>query len=101
MGGATAMVIIAFLGVLIGALLALRWNVLVLVPAVCAALPLVALIGITRGDSAGWLAVDMVVTVTCIEGGYIAGLVTSVLVGAARIAVITTIKTRTAVIRAH
>ena len=44
------MVIIASLSFLIGALLALRWNVLVLVPVTGAILPIVALIGIARGE---------------------------------------------------
>jgi hypothetical protein len=68
-------------------LLALRWNVLVLVPVIGAALPLVALIDIARGEGAGALAADMVVTVICIEAGYIAALFAIVLVDAARIAI--------------
>jgi hypothetical protein len=82
---------IASLSALIGALLALRWNVLVLVPVVGAALPLVALIDIARGEGAGTLAADMVVTVICIEAGYIAALFANVLVDATRIAFMMTL----------
>jgi hypothetical protein len=81
--GEIAMVLIALLSFLIGALLALRWNVLVLLEAVGAALPLVALIGSARGDDAGSLALDMLITVTFIETGYIAKLVAYVLADAA------------------
>jgi hypothetical protein len=76
------MVLIACLGLLLGALLALRWNVLVLVPAIGIALPLVASVGIARGESAGSLALDMLVTITCIEAGYIARLFATVLADA-------------------
>jgi hypothetical protein len=78
------MVLIALLSFLIGAFLALRWNVLVLLVAVGATLPLVALIGSARGDDAGSLALDMLVAVTFIEAGYIAKLVAYVYVDAAR-----------------
>jgi hypothetical protein len=79
--------IIASVSALIGALLASRWKVLVLVPAIGAALPLVVLIGIARGEGAGALAADMAVTVASIEAGYIAALVANVLLDAARTAV--------------
>jgi hypothetical protein len=81
---AFVMAIIALLGLSVGAFLALRWNVLVLVPAIGIALPLVALIGIARGEGAGSLALDMLVAVTCIEAGYIARLLAGVFADAAR-----------------
>jgi hypothetical protein len=82
-----ALGIIALLSFLIGALLALRWSVLVLFPAIGAALVLVALLGAVRGEGAGSLAIDLLVTVTCMETGYVARLVAYALVDAARIAV--------------
>ena len=93
------MTIIALLSALIGALLAVRWSVFLLVPIIGVALPLVALIGIAQGESAGSLAVDMLITVTGLEAGYAAGLVMSVLADATRIAVMTVIKIGTAVVR--
>jgi hypothetical protein len=81
------MAIIAFISILIGALLALRWNVLVLVPAIGAAVPLVVLIGVARGEGAGLLAVDVMVAATCIEVGYIARPVVRVLMDATRAAI--------------
>jgi hypothetical protein len=98
-GEAIAMGIIALLGLLVGALLALRWNLLVLVPVIGAALPLVALIGIARHESAGSVAFDMMVTVTCIEAGYIARLIAYGLVDAMRLAVMAATEIRLAVMK--
>ena len=81
---AIAMGSIALLSFLAGALLGLRANVLVLVPALGIALPLVALICIARGEMVGSLIVDMAVAATCIEAGYIATLVALALVDARR-----------------
>jgi hypothetical protein len=81
---AIAMGSIALLSFLAGALLGLRANVLVLVPALGIALPLVALICIARGETVGSLIVDMAVTAACVEAGYIATLVARALVDAAR-----------------
>jgi hypothetical protein len=84
---ANALGIIALLSFLFGALLALRWSVLALLPAIGAALVLVALLGVARREGAGSLAVEALVTVTCVEAGYIARLVAYALLDAARIAV--------------
>jgi hypothetical protein len=81
-----ALGIIALLSFLIGALLALRWSVLVLFPAIGAALVLVVLLGVARGEGAGSLAIDLLVTMTCMEAGYIARLVAYALVDVARVA---------------
>jgi hypothetical protein len=72
------MSIIALLGLFAGILLALRWNVLVLIPAIGTALPLVALIGVARGEGVGSLALEMLVAVTCIEAGYVARMLVDV-----------------------
>ena len=90
------MVTIALVGVLIGALLSLRWNVLVLFPVIGMALLIVALIGLGRGEDAGSLAVDMMVTVTCIEAGYVARLAGYAIVDAAHVAIVAAIKMRIA-----
>ena len=83
----SALGIIALLSFLIGALLALRWSVLVLLPAIGTALVLVALLGAARGETAGSLAIELLVTVTCMETGYVARLIAYALVDAARVAV--------------
>jgi hypothetical protein len=89
--------IIALLGFLVGALLALRWNLFVLVPVIGTALPMVALIGIARGEGAGSVAVDMLVTITCIEAGFVVRLIAYGLVDATRLVVTTASKMRIAV----
>jgi hypothetical protein len=85
-----ALGIIALLSFLMGALLALRWSVLALLPAIGAALVLVVLLSVARGEGAGSLAIDLLVTVTCMEAGYIARLVAYALADVARVAVTTT-----------
>jgi hypothetical protein len=82
-----ALGIIALLSFLMGALLALRWSVLALLPAIGAALALVVLLSVARGEGAGSLAIDLLVTVTCMEAGYIARLVAYALADVARVAV--------------
>jgi hypothetical protein len=79
------MAIIAMLSFLIGALLALRWDVFVLVSVVGDGLPLVALIGIARGEDASTIAVDMVVAVICIEAGFMARLLVGMLADVAKV----------------
>jgi hypothetical protein len=90
--------IIALLSFLIGALLALRWSVLVLAPAIGTAVIIVVLIGVARGEDAGALAVDMTVTVTCIEAGYIARLIVHALLDAARVAITAADRVRIALV---
>jgi hypothetical protein len=94
--GINALAIIASLSFLCGALLALRWSVLVLAPAIGFALVTVAVVGLARGEGAGSLAIDMMVTITCIEAGYIGRLVGYALIDAARVAILTTTRIRVA-----
>ena len=94
------MMTIALLSFFLGALLALRWNLFVLVPAIGGALPLVALICVARGGSAGSIVVDMALAATCIEVGYMARPVVYALVDAAGIGIMTAIKRRMAFTRA-
>lgn len=96
--GINALATIALLSFLVGALLALRWSVLVLAPAIGAALVIVTLIGVARGEDAGSLAIDMMVTITCMEAGYIARLIAYALVDAARVAIMAAIRMRLALI---
>jgi len=84
-----ALAIIASLSFLLGAVLALRWSVLVLAPAIGAALVIVALAGLARGEGAGSLAIEMMVTITCMEAGYVGRLVGYALIDAAGAAAMT------------
>jgi hypothetical protein len=75
---------ILLLCISIGAVLSTRWNVFVMFPVIGAALVIVAMVGVARGDSAGWLAVEMAVIIVCLELGYMARLVVYVLADAIR-----------------
>jgi len=66
---------IALLSFLAGALLASQRKVFVLVPSLGVALPLVAWIGLARGEGLSSLILDMVLTASCAEAGYVARLV--------------------------
>ena len=94
--GINALAIIASVSFLIGALLALRWSVLVLAPAIGLALVIVALVGLARGEDAGALAIDVMVTITCMEAGYIGRLVAYALIDASRVAITTATRARAA-----
>jgi hypothetical protein len=76
------------------ALLALRWGVLVLAPAIGFALVIVVLVGVARGEDAGSLAIDMMVTITCMEAGYIGRLVAYAVIDAAGVAITTATRMR-------
>jgi hypothetical protein len=73
------MLMISLLCISIGAVLSTRWNVFVIFPAIGAALVIVTVVGVARGDSAGWLAVEMAVIIVCLQLGYAAKLVVYVL----------------------
>jgi hypothetical protein len=75
---------ISLLCISIGALLSTRWNVFVIVPVIGAALVIVAVVGVARGDRAGWLAVEMALIIVCLELGSMARLVVYVLADAIR-----------------
>ena len=94
--GINALAIIASLSFLFGALLALRWSVLVLAPAIGLALVIVAVVGVARREDAGSLAIDMMVTITCMEAGYIGRLVGYALFDAAGVAIMTATRVRAA-----
>jgi hypothetical protein len=75
---------LASVGVLLGAVLGLRFKVLVLVPVICAALPIVVVAGIARGEGLWRLALAMIVVATSLQLGYILGIVVRFVLGAAR-----------------
>jgi len=72
------------IGILVGAVLGLRFKVLVLVPVICVALAIVLVDGIARGDGLWWLALAMIVITTSLQLGYILGNVVRFAMGAAR-----------------
>ena len=60
-------------GILIGAALSLRLNVLVLIPVTCAALMIVAVGEAARGDGFWYVAGTMVLVATALQLGYLGG----------------------------
>jgi hypothetical protein len=67
------MLIVLVAGILIGAILSLRLNVIVLIPVTCAALTIVAVGGSARGDSFWYIASTMALVVTALQLGYLGG----------------------------
>ena len=78
------MVILMVIGILVGAVLGLRFKVLVLVPVICGALSIVVVDGIARGDGLLRIAVAMIVIATSVQLGFVLGIVTRSVMGAAR-----------------
>ena len=72
-------------GILVGAVLGVRFNVLVLVPVICGALVIVLLDGIARGGGFWWVATTMIVIATALQLGYVLGSVVHFVMGAARV----------------
>jgi len=77
------MVFIILLGVLVGAVLGLRFTMLVLVPVTCVALGIALVDGIARGDGAWWLAFTMIMISIALQLGYIFGIVVRFVIGGA------------------
>jgi hypothetical protein len=65
---------IAIIYILAGAALGLRFKVLILAPAVTLTMLFAAIIGITRGDTFWAIAIEMILYVTAIQVGYLAGI---------------------------
>jgi hypothetical protein len=84
---AIIMVITASLSFMIGLLLSLRWDIFVLLSVIAGALPVVALIGFACGEDAGSIVVELVVTIACMEAGFMAKLFVVMLTDAARLAI--------------
>jgi hypothetical protein len=61
------------IGILVGAVLALRFKVLVLVPVICVELAIVLVDGIARGNGAWWSALAIVAIATSTQVGYFTG----------------------------
>jgi hypothetical protein len=69
------MLILAAIGLLVGAALGLRFSVFILIPAICFALIIAAIDGIAGGHEVWWIASTMVIVATSIQVGYIGGVV--------------------------
>jgi hypothetical protein len=67
------MVIVLGAGILVGAVLSLRFNIVILIPVMCAALMIAAVDGTARGDSFWYIASTMVLVVTALQLGYLGG----------------------------
>jgi hypothetical protein len=69
------MLMLTIASLFIGALLGQRFKVFILVPACMAAILAIVSLGIMRGESASALALAIVLVVTSLQMGYLAGTV--------------------------
>ena len=60
-------------GILVGAVLSLRFNIVILIPVTCAALMIAAVAGAASGDSFWYIASTMFLVVTALQLGYLGG----------------------------
>jgi hypothetical protein len=67
--------ILGLMGVLIGAVLGLRFKMLVLVPVICGALTFIGIDGIARGDTLWRLVFTMIMIAVALQLGYMLGIV--------------------------
>jgi hypothetical protein len=65
---------IVIIHVLAGVALGLRFKVLILVPAVTLTMLFAAIVGVARGDMFWSIAIAMILLVTAIQVGYLAGI---------------------------
>jgi len=72
------------LAILVGAVLGMRFKVLVLIAAIGLTVPAILAAGIIRGDSVASFAVTAILAGTCLQIGYLAGAVTRYTTAAAR-----------------
>jgi hypothetical protein len=79
-----AMMIVILMGVLVGAVLGLRFKMFVLVSVFCAGLPFIIVGGISRGDGFWRVALAMIVLATSVQVGYTLGSVLQSVIGVAR-----------------
>ncbi len=74
-----------FLAFLIGAVLGMRFKVLILIPAIGLAWIVILAAGIARSDSISAILIATVLASTCLQIGYLCGTVTRYSVALARI----------------
>jgi hypothetical protein len=80
------MIMLALVGALAGAVLGLRYKVLILVPAIWLGVVLVVAVGIGHGDGAGSIALACAALATALQLGYLAGTFTRFTIAGARAA---------------
>jgi hypothetical protein len=68
------MMTLVLICVLLGAVLGLRFKVLVLIPGLAVMLPITAGAGIVRADALGRIVFAMVAGAICLQVGYLAGI---------------------------
>jgi hypothetical protein len=71
------MVLLSIICILIGALLGLRFRVLVLVPATAICIFLVLLVGLSSGAGAAWTVIVAVIASALLQIGYLGGVAIS------------------------
>lgn len=76
-GRGALMVLLSIVCILIGALLGLRFRVLVLVPATAICIFLVLLVGLSSGAGAAWTAIVAVIAAALLQVGYLGGVAMS------------------------
>jgi hypothetical protein len=67
------MALFAIAGILVGALLGLRYRLIVLAPAICLACAIVVAESAIHGESAWWMAIAIVVVATALQLGFFGG----------------------------
>jgi hypothetical protein len=83
-GGASYMIMLALIGAVVGAVLGLRFKVLILVPAIWLGLLLIIAAGIARGGAAGSIALTCAALATALQFGYLAGTFTRFTIAGSR-----------------
>ena len=68
------MLILSLISLLAGALLGMRFKVLILVPAICLALLAILAVGISSSVSFSFIALAMVLAAACLQLGYLIGI---------------------------
>jgi hypothetical protein len=76
---------LTIIGFLVGGALALRFNVLILIPAIGLALLGTAAVGIAQGDRIGSVLLAMVFVGSALQIGYLAGIVTRAVLASIRV----------------
>jgi hypothetical protein len=71
-----AMMLLTMISTLVGAVFGLRFKVLIILPAIGCALPIIFGIGLIRGDDAWSILLAMVLATTALQLGYLFGAVT-------------------------
>jgi hypothetical protein len=77
------MALLSIVCIIIGALLGLRFRVLVLVPATAICIFLVLLVGLSSGAGAGWSVIEAVIAAALLQVGYLGGVATGFFVAEA------------------